>query len=190
MPIAALIYRQTNKLDLALADYNKALAIDASYAPAYLGRGIVYRAAGQMQSSRSPISTRRSRCGRTMPRPITIAACSIRARASTQFAIDDFSTAIALDGQKREPFVARALSYLAVDDNKSATDDLDQRGAAQSDRPAGLDQPRPRLRADSAQKDKAAGSYAKALNINSKYQPAQTGFARVGGKVGQTYPTF
>ncbi len=40
------------------------------------------------------------------------------------------------------------------------------------------------------EKDKAAGSYAKALNISDKYEPAQTGFARVGGKVGQTYPTF
>ena len=39
-------------------------------------------------------------------------------------------------------------------------------------------------------KDKAAGSYAKALNINDKYQPAETGFARVGGQVGQTYQTF
>ena len=39
------------------------------------------------------------------------------------------------------------------------------------------------------QKDKAAGSYAK-VNINDKYQPAKGGFARVGGKVGQTYPTF
>ena len=40
------------------------------------------------------------------------------------------------------------------------------------------------------QKEKAAGSYAKALNINEKYEPAQAGFARVGGQVGQTYQTF
>ena len=40
------------------------------------------------------------------------------------------------------------------------------------------------------EKDKAAGSYAKALNISDKYEPAKTGFARVGGKIGQTYPTF
>jgi len=40
------------------------------------------------------------------------------------------------------------------------------------------------------QKDKAAGSYAKALNINDKYEPAKAGFIRVGGKTGQTYPTF
>ena len=39
-------------------------------------------------------------------------------------------------------------------------------------------------------KGKAAGSYAKALNINEKYEPAAAGFARVGGKVGQTYQTF
>jgi hypothetical protein len=40
------------------------------------------------------------------------------------------------------------------------------------------------------QKDKAAGSYAKALNINGAYEPAKAGFARVGGKAGQSYQTF
>jgi Flp pilus assembly protein TadD len=40
------------------------------------------------------------------------------------------------------------------------------------------------------QKDKAAGSYAKALNLDQNYQPAKAGFARVGGQAGQTYPTF
>jgi Tfp pilus assembly protein PilF len=39
-------------------------------------------------------------------------------------------------------------------------------------------------------KEKAAGSYAKALNINKDYQPARKGFSRVGGKYGQTYDTF
>jgi len=85
--------------------------------------------------------------------------------------------------------VARALSYLAVGDAKSAAADLDQ--AVQLDP---LD-----LRAWTSRglayerlgdKDKAAGSYAKALNINDKYEPAKTGFSRVGGKFGQTYPTF
>ena len=36
-----------------------------------------------------------------------------------QFAIDDFSTALGLATQKAEPFVARALSYLAIGDNKA-----------------------------------------------------------------------
>jgi tetratricopeptide (TPR) repeat protein len=39
-------------------------------------------------------------------------------------------------------------------------------------------------------KDKAAGSYAKALNINQNYEPAKQAFARVGGKYGKTYQTF
>ena len=39
-------------------------------------------------------------------------------------------------------------------------------------------------------KDKAAGSYARAMAINGQYAPAKQGFARVGGKPGQTYNTF
>jgi Tfp pilus assembly protein PilF len=85
--------------------------------------------------------------------------------------------------------VGRALSYLAIGDTKSAAGDLDEavqiaptnvqawtsRGLAYE-----------RLGA----KEKAAGSYAKALNLNEKYEPARTGFARVGGKTGQSYQTF
>jgi len=39
-------------------------------------------------------------------------------------------------------------------------------------------------------KEKAAGSYARALNINKDHEAAKQGFARVGGKMGQTYQTF
>jgi hypothetical protein len=39
-------------------------------------------------------------------------------------------------------------------------------------------------------KEKAAGSYAKALNIKQDYEPARTGFARMGGRYGQSYNTF
>ena len=39
-------------------------------------------------------------------------------------------------------------------------------------------------------KEKAAGSYARALNINKEHEPAKQGFARVGGKTGQSYQTF
>ena len=83
----------------------------------------------------------------------------------------------------------RALSYLAVGDAKSAASDLDE--AVQID-------PRNQQAWTSrglayerlGQKEKAAGSYAKALNINEKYEPARIGFARVGGKAGQSYQTF
>jgi hypothetical protein len=39
-------------------------------------------------------------------------------------------------------------------------------------------------------KEKAAGSYARALNINKDHEPAKQGFARVGGRLGQSYQTF
>ena len=39
-------------------------------------------------------------------------------------------------------------------------------------------------------KEKAAGSYARAMNIKQDYDPARSGFARVGGQAGQTYQTF
>ena len=85
--------------------------------------------------------------------------------------------------------MARALSYLAIGDAKSAASDLDD--AVQID-PGNLQAWTSRGLAYErlGQKDKAAGSYAKALNINEKYEQARAGFARVGGKVGQSYQTF
>ena len=39
-------------------------------------------------------------------------------------------------------------------------------------------------------KEKAAGSYARALNINREHEPAKQGFARDGGRPRQTYQTY
>ncbi len=39
-------------------------------------------------------------------------------------------------------------------------------------------------------KEHAAGSYARAMNIQQNYEPARAGFLRVGGKMGQAYQTF
>jgi Tfp pilus assembly protein PilF len=39
-------------------------------------------------------------------------------------------------------------------------------------------------------KQKAAGSYARAMNIDQTYQPARDGFERVGGRFGQSYQAF
>jgi Tfp pilus assembly protein PilF len=39
-------------------------------------------------------------------------------------------------------------------------------------------------------REKSAGSYAKALNIRRDHATAQQGFARVGGEYGKTYQTF
>jgi Tfp pilus assembly protein PilF len=39
-------------------------------------------------------------------------------------------------------------------------------------------------------REKAAGSYAKALNLKRDYEPANDGFRRIGGQYGRTYQTF
>ena len=88
-----------------------------------------------------------------------------------------------------EPRTARAQSYLAAGDNQAAATDLDE--AVQVE-PQNLSAWTTRGLAYErlGDKEKAAGSYAKALTINKDYDPARKGFARVGGKYGQTYQAF
>jgi tetratricopeptide (TPR) repeat protein len=106
-----------------------------------------------------------------------------------QFAIDDFTTAIGLSLQEIDPFIARGLSYMAIGDFKAGASDLDD--AVQLD-PQNLRAWMSRGLAYErlGNKERAAGSYARALNINRDYEPAKVGFARVGGRMGQTYQTF
>jgi Tfp pilus assembly protein PilF len=112
-----------------------------------------------------------------------------QSRNQHQYAIDDFTTAIGLSVQQAEPYVARGLSYIAVKRYKDAADDLDsavgiepQNVAAWTSRGLAYE----RL----GDKEKAAGSYARAMNINRDYKPASAGFERVGGKMGEAYQTF
>ena len=91
--------------------------------------------------------------------------------------------------QQAEPYIARGLSYIAVNRYKDAAGDLDsavgiepQNVSAWTSRGLAYE----RL----GDKERAAGSYARAMNINKEYKPAITGFERVGGKMGQAYQTF
>ena len=91
--------------------------------------------------------------------------------------------------QQAEPFIARGLSRLALNDPKAAASDLDD---AVTVEPQNLNAWTSRGLAYErlGDKEKAAGSYAKALNINKEHDPAKKGFARVGGKAGVTYQPF
>ena len=117
-------------------------------------------------------------------RPITIAACSIRPKGS----ISSQSTTLPLP-QQAEPLLARALSYLALDRPREAASDLDE--AVQSD-PQNVQAWITRGLAYErlGDKNKAAGSYGRAINLRPKDEAARIGFARVGGKPGQSYETF
>jgi Tfp pilus assembly protein PilF len=106
-----------------------------------------------------------------------------------QFAIDDFSAANGLTPQRAEPLLGRAISYLATDKAKEAAADLDEAVQADPENAQawvtrGLAYER------LGDKTKAAGSYAHAIDLRPKDEAARSGFARVGGKPGQSYEPF
>jgi tetratricopeptide (TPR) repeat protein len=106
-----------------------------------------------------------------------------------QSAIDDFTAANGLTPQRAEPLLARAISYLALDKAKEAASDLDE--AVQADpQDAQIWTTRGLAYERLGDKTKAAGSYARAINIRPRDEAARSGFARVGGKPGQSYDMF
>src|SRR6202158_646334 len=106
-----------------------------------------------------------------------------------QLAIDDFTSANGLKPQRAEPLLARAISYLAVDKIKEAATDLDEAVKADPQN-AQIWTPRGLAYERLGDKTKAAGSYARAINIRPRDEAARSGFARVGGKPGQSYDTY
>ena len=85
--------------------------------------------------------------------------------------------------------LGRALSYLALDKAKEAAVDLDE--AVQADpQNAQIWITRGLAYERLGDKTKAAGSYGRAINLRPKDEAARSGFARVGGKPGQSYDTF
>jgi Tfp pilus assembly protein PilF len=101
-------------------------------------------------------------------------------------AIDDFSAANGLTPQRAEPLLGRAISYLALDKAREAAADLDE--AAQADpQNAQVWTTRGLAYERLGDKNKSAGSYARAVNLHPRDEAARSGFARVGGKPGQSY---
>jgi tetratricopeptide (TPR) repeat protein len=101
-------------------------------------------------------------------------------------AIDDFSAANGLTPQRSEPLLGRAISYLAIDKVKEAAADLDEAAAADPQN-AQIWTTRGIAYERLGDKNKAAGSYARAINLRPKDEAARSGFGRVGGKPGQLY---
>ena len=184
----ALLYRQTGKLDLALADYNKALSIDGSYAPAVSRPRHRLPPAGPQHAGARRLeqghrAQARQCAGLLSARPALSEPASVpirhrrflhrawglpRTRPSRTWRGRSAIWRSATPNRRRAILTTRCRSIRNLQAWTS-------RGLAYE-----------RL----GQKDKAAGSYAKALNINEKYEVARAGFARVGGKVGQSYQTF
>jgi tetratricopeptide (TPR) repeat protein len=145
---------RSGKTEEALAEFDKAIALDPHCAEALYDRGLLYQAEKQHQ-----------------------------------LAIDDFTSASGLTPQRAEPLLGRAISYLALDRIKEAAADLDE--AAQADpNNAQVWTTRGLAYERLGDKTRAAGSYGRAVGIRPKDEAARNGFARVGGKAGQTYEPF
>ena len=77
----ALVHRRNGDTEQAFADYNRAIQADPSYAAAYVGRGNIYRQQGQLDLALADYNAA-IQLDRPTRRPSTIAASSIRRRAS------------------------------------------------------------------------------------------------------------
>lgn len=182
-----LVHRQMKRYDAAVADYTRAIEIDANYSAAYLGRGIVHRSQGQsvqaFEDFNKAIALKPDNAQAYYNRGLLY-----QAQRQHKFAIDDFTTSLGLS-QQAEQLIARGQSYMAVNDFKAAATDLDE--AVQRE-PENLQAwtNRGLVYERLNDREKAAGSYARALNIRQNYEPAKSGFARVGGRTGQSYNTF
>jgi tetratricopeptide (TPR) repeat protein len=181
-----LLYRRSNRLDLALADYDRALSIDPSYAPAFVGRGVVRRLQGQPQAAIEDLN-RAIQLQPNNPQAFHHRGLLQQSLAQHPAAIEDFNTAVTQAPTTAiESVVARGLSHLAMGNIPGALHDFDQAVAAdprnkEAWTARGLAHER------NGDRERAAGNYAKAMNIDDQFEPARAGFTRVGGRFGQTY---
>jgi tetratricopeptide (TPR) repeat protein len=117
-----LAYAEQGRNDLALKDYDKAIALHPSDARAYLGRGMLYEKLGQVDRARKDYDTAIARD------PSNAAAYVNRGIVEGQLgnirqSIDDYSTAIRLDRSLPSAYSNRGMIYgeqgrfdLALDD--------------------------------------------------------------------------
>ena len=122
-------------------------------------------------------------------RPSTIAASSIRRRASTSRRSRISPPRSASRPRSAEPYDGRGLSYLALGDARSALDDFNE--AVKRDRSSYNAWTNQGLALEAlGERQKAFAAFARAANLNSGYQPAKDGMRRTQGGRGLRTPAY
>ena len=109
----------------AQADYNRAIQINPNYDAAYIGRGDLYRKAGQTQHAFNDFQ-KAIQLDTTDGRAYHRRGLIYQSQGQHNFAIEDFSTAISLSPDSPEPYNGRGVSYLALNDDDNAFADFNQ----------------------------------------------------------------
>ena len=162
--------REVKKYDLALADYYRALEINT------ITRLVISAAAWSIASRTTPMPAFKNFNEAMRSNP------TIGGPSQSRPALSDAEAAQVRDrglhhrgglaSQEGEPRVARGLSYMAINDFEAASKDLDDAVQADPDNlqawvSRGLAYER------LGDKQKAAGSYARALNLRRDYEAGE-----------------
>src|SRR5215470_11222519 len=168
----------------ALADFNKAISLDPNFAQAYANRALIYRQTGKLDLAAADYNKALSIDANYAPAYLGRGVVN-RQKGQFILALQDFYKAIQLRPDNAQAYYNRGLLYQSQRQHQFAIDDFSTAIALahQQAEPQNLQAWASRGLAYERlnDKEKAAGSYARALNINKDYKPARDGFARVGG---------
>ncbi len=119
----ALAYRQINRNDAALSDFDRAITADPSHAPAYLGRANLLRAQGNLDQAKADLDQA------IQLNPESAQAFHARGliwqrEGNNAQAITDFDNAIDRDPFARAPYLARGQSLIATGKSDRAVEDF------------------------------------------------------------------
>ncbi len=126
------VLRKTGYPELALNDFNRAIALDSKYWPAYINRAHLYKSKGNLDLALKDYTVALSRD----PRNADVYASRgsvYRRKGDSEAAIKDYTKAIEYDSSNPEYFSNRAYLYQNLGRNQQAVDDYTMALAVQPD---------------------------------------------------------
>ena len=114
---------QAGKTDEALADFNKAISLDANYGPAYANRGLIYRQTRRLDLAMADFERAIALDANSAPAYLGRGLVR-KAGNQTAEALEDFNKAIALAPDNADAYYNRGLLHQHEKQYQSAIDDF------------------------------------------------------------------